>query len=174
VSQHIDNDCQSDPAQKKRNTIFKNKCSVRGCKIKEMMPLICNDCNLNYCLKHRHSADHNCKPIKQNSNDNPIRSKAATAALFRFNKQFNNQNQNHIPAKSKPKSNVKDIQGNLSEDEALARALQQSINENNRHNGPSDSNSKSELQDIEDRMLAEAIAASQRQVNRNKEKCILS
>lgn len=59
VSAHIDNDCQSDPA-KSRRKVFTNKCSKKGCKVKEVIPVICNDCRANYCLKHRHPSDHNC------------------------------------------------------------------------------------------------------------------
>lgn len=36
VGEHIDRDCQSDPAVKKRNA-FINKCSVKGCKQKEVL-----------------------------------------------------------------------------------------------------------------------------------------
>lgn len=41
--------------------IFTNKCSKGGCKQKEMMRVTCDQCHLNYCLKHRHPLDHDCK-----------------------------------------------------------------------------------------------------------------
>ncbi len=53
VSAHIDMDCQSDPA-KKRRKIFNKRCSVPKCKKKEMVRLSCQDCGFNYCLQHRH------------------------------------------------------------------------------------------------------------------------
>jgi hypothetical protein len=37
VGQHIDNDCQSDPARKKR--AYVNVCSVKGCKKREVIIL---------------------------------------------------------------------------------------------------------------------------------------
>uniref|UniRef100_A0A8C2KFA4 Zinc finger, AN1-type domain 2A n=1 Tax=Cyprinus carpio TaxID=7962 RepID=A0A8C2KFA4_CYPCA len=60
VGEHIDRDCKSDPAQRKRK-IFTNKCSKGGCKQKEMIRVTCDQCHLNYCLKHRHPLDHDCK-----------------------------------------------------------------------------------------------------------------
>ncbi|XP_060946295.1 AN1-type zinc finger protein 2A isoform X1 [Limanda limanda] len=60
VGEHIDRDCKSDPAQRKRK-IFTNRCSKGGCKQKEMIRVTCDQCHLNYCLKHRHSLDHDCK-----------------------------------------------------------------------------------------------------------------
>lgn len=41
--------------------IFTNKCSKGGCKQKEMMRVTCDQCHLNFCLKHRHPLDHDCK-----------------------------------------------------------------------------------------------------------------
>lgn len=91
VGEHIDRDCKSDPAQRKRKVrttcvvffvvvlffnpanavrfhfdfssfqIFTNKCSKGGCKQKEMMRVTCDQCHLNFCLKHRHPLDHDCK-----------------------------------------------------------------------------------------------------------------
>jgi hypothetical protein len=52
VSAHIDRDCKSDPAVKKR--IYTNRCSMKSCKQKELIKIGCDDCGLNYCLKHRH------------------------------------------------------------------------------------------------------------------------
>ncbi|XP_069588917.1 AN1-type zinc finger protein 2B isoform X4 [Ranitomeya imitator] len=60
VGEHIDRDCKSDPAQQKRK-IFTNKCGKPGCRQKELMKVICEDCHGNFCLKHRHPLDHECK-----------------------------------------------------------------------------------------------------------------
>uniref|UniRef100_A0AAZ3RJ08 AN1-type domain-containing protein n=1 Tax=Oncorhynchus tshawytscha TaxID=74940 RepID=A0AAZ3RJ08_ONCTS len=76
VGEHIDRDCQSDPAQNKRK-IFTNKCSKGGCKQKEMIRVTCDQCHINYCLKHRHPLDHDCKP-----EDKPV-SKSGFAAFMR-------------------------------------------------------------------------------------------
>jgi len=49
VSAHIDRDCKSDPAVKKRE-----RCSFPKCKQKELIKILCEDCRQNFCLKHRH------------------------------------------------------------------------------------------------------------------------
>ncbi|XP_016157297.1 PREDICTED: AN1-type zinc finger protein 2A isoform X4 [Ficedula albicollis] len=74
VGAHIDKDCKSNPAQQK---IFTNKCVKPGCKRKEMMKLVCEQCGGSFCIKHRHPLDHDCKGSSQ-----PI-SKAGYAALMR-------------------------------------------------------------------------------------------
>uniref|UniRef100_A0A8C5QRL2 Zinc finger AN1-type containing 2B n=1 Tax=Leptobrachium leishanense TaxID=445787 RepID=A0A8C5QRL2_9ANUR len=76
VGDHIDRDCKSDPALQKRK-IFTNRCGKSGCKQKELMKVICNDCRGNFCLKHRHPLDHDCK-----GNTAPV-SRAGNAALMR-------------------------------------------------------------------------------------------
>lgn len=57
VGQHIDQYCKSD-----KTKIFTNKCSFRGCKKKELVPIQCGACSLNFCLRHRHVTDHECNP----------------------------------------------------------------------------------------------------------------
>ena len=41
--------------------VYTNKCSMKGCKKKEMIPISCPDCGLNFCLTHRHGPDHKCQ-----------------------------------------------------------------------------------------------------------------
>lgn len=55
VSRHIDQFCPSE-----RRRIFTNRCSHGNCKQRELVPIKCHDCNLNFCLKHRHNLDHDC------------------------------------------------------------------------------------------------------------------
>ncbi|XP_076865348.1 AN1-type zinc finger protein 2A isoform X2 [Brachyhypopomus gauderio] len=76
VGEHIDRDCKADPAQRKRK-IFTNKCSKGGCKQKEMIQVTCDQCHLNYCLKHRNPLDHDCK-----TDGKPL-SKTGHAAVMR-------------------------------------------------------------------------------------------
>lgn len=57
VGQHIDQYCKSD-----KTKIFTNKCTFRGCKKKELIPVQCGQCKLNFCLRHRHTTDHECNP----------------------------------------------------------------------------------------------------------------
>ena len=47
VSRHLDRDCRVD---QKKNP----RCSKVKCKTRELIRLDCDQCNLNYCLKHRH------------------------------------------------------------------------------------------------------------------------
>ncbi|XP_074649842.1 AN1-type zinc finger protein 2A-like isoform X2 [Tubulanus polymorphus] len=88
VSQHIDTDCQSDPAKERRGKIYTNKCSYKGCKQKELIPVSCEKCNKNYCLRHRHEQDHYCTGYRGSTI-----SQAGVAALHRI--------QNAVP-NSKP------------------------------------------------------------------------
>ncbi|KAK7605361.1 hypothetical protein V9T40_007219 [Parthenolecanium corni] len=111
VGSHIDNDCKSDRATQDRNKVFNNKCSLKGCKVKEIVPVICADCRMNFCFKHRHVADHHC---------GGLRKQAATAALAR-------QKQNQVSRNQNSRSFTSAIQGSMSEDEALARAVQLSM-----------------------------------------------
>ena len=170
VGQHIDLDCESDPAIKKRNQIYKNKCSLKGCKQKELVPLICDDCGRNHCLKHRHPADHNCSPSNTTSR---AASKSGSAALRRLEQKKANV-QKSVTTKASPKSershsnNTFAVQGDFSEDEALARALQQSMLENGSTIGAQASDSQF------DRDMAKAIAESQRNATRNKDRCSVS
>ncbi|CAD5220881.1 unnamed protein product [Bursaphelenchus xylophilus] len=62
VGSHIDNDCKSDPARQKR--AYKNRCSKKGCKKREVVPFTCPDCGANFCVGHRHGADHDCTGVK--------------------------------------------------------------------------------------------------------------
>ncbi|XP_064482273.1 AN1-type zinc finger protein 2B-like [Ornithodoros turicata] len=57
VSDHLDRDCRADNSKKKGN-----RCAVKGCKQKELIPLTCDRCRRNHCLRHRHPDDHNCSP----------------------------------------------------------------------------------------------------------------
>ncbi|XP_078713366.1 AN1-type zinc finger protein 2B [Lampetra fluviatilis] len=56
VGQHMDQECQSTRTTK----IYTNRCSQKGCKQKELVKVVCDSCQNNFCLKHRHPADHEC------------------------------------------------------------------------------------------------------------------
>ncbi|XP_061455838.1 AN1-type zinc finger protein 2A isoform X2 [Rhineura floridana] len=60
VGAHIDKDCKHDSAQQKQK-IFTNRCFKSGCKKREMMKLVCDQCHGNFCIKHRHPLDHACQ-----------------------------------------------------------------------------------------------------------------
>ncbi|KAI6188595.1 AN1-type zinc finger protein 2A-like protein [Aphelenchoides besseyi] len=99
VGAHIDNDCQSDPARRKR--AYVNACSLKRCKRRELVPVLCTRCRRNFCIKHRHEGDHECKGL-----------------------QFN-------PMLKPSPDNMTDhkpMHSTLRSDEELARALQQKLN----------------------------------------------
>lgn len=102
VGNHIDADCQSDPA-KSRRKVFTNRCSYKKCKTKEVIPVICNECSLNFCLKHRHTVDHQCEG-------------RGARQRWIFEARRNTLGNN--------------LQNGMSEDEALARALALSMQDN--------------------------------------------
>nr|CAG4649560.1 EOG090X0APF [Scapholeberis mucronata]SVE93788.1 EOG090X0APF [Scapholeberis mucronata] len=133
VGDHIDRDCQSDPAKQKRK-VFGNQCSMKGCKKKESIPIVCDQCRMNYCLRHRHTLDHSCK------GNNPAErareaalARASSASLNFFSKKVNapktsNAASSNISRANQPRAFIAaSVQGNLSEDEALAQALQASL-----------------------------------------------
>ena len=136
---------------------------------------MCSDCGRNHCLKHRHPADHSCSPTPNGTS----LSASGSAALKRVEQQKkSNLFQKFVQKSSEPKpipQSVRShsntafaVQGDYTEDEALARALQQSMLDNP-SSGPTH---PSETQ--YDRDLAKAIAESERNVNTNKDKCNIS
>ncbi|XP_075982202.1 AN1-type zinc finger protein 2A [Anticarsia gemmatalis] len=123
VGAHIDNQCTSDPARERRNKVFTNRCSFKGCKTKEMVPLVCGECALNFCLRHRHATDHSCEGKLAAK-----RRQAAAAAMARMKAADNRVIQNTTPVTA-PVTTFSEVQGNMSEDEALAHALALSLQE---------------------------------------------
>ena len=72
VSEHIENNCQV----RSKKAVFSNRCNKTKCKKKELVPIICDSCKLNFCLTHRHPTDHDCKGPQTTS-------RAAAAATAR-------------------------------------------------------------------------------------------
>lgn len=116
VGLHIDNDCREN-----RRKIFSNKCSSKGCKVKEMVPVKCSECGENFCLKHRHPTDHACIGAEE-------------ALRLRRLEALNKKSQTTISQNSSNSNShsFRSLQGTLSEDEALARALQASLEDEER------------------------------------------
>lgn len=125
VSAHIDNHCTSDPARERRKKVFTNRCSFKGCKAKEMVPLVCSECSLNFCLRHRHAADHTCEGKMAAK-----RRQAANAAMARMKAAESRLNENRTPIAA-PVTTFSEVQGNMTEDEALAHALALSMQDQN-------------------------------------------
>lgn len=77
VGEHIDKQCKSDSRK-----IFTNQCSHKSCKRKELIPVNCSQCKKNFCLRHRHTADHQCQgsAIATNKQHNEAALKRSMAA----------------------------------------------------------------------------------------------
>ncbi|XP_069784448.1 AN1-type zinc finger protein 2A [Narcine bancroftii] len=177
VGEHIDRECKSDPAQKKRK-IFTNKCSKSGCKQKEMIKVICDRCHLNFCLKHRHPLDHACeadgKPLSKAGNTAVVRAKgapkpsaapstskgAASSRPNRLSAAAPARNTSNNPPRNIPTS--ASLQAGLTEEQALQRALERSLTESSRTAVPSH-------QEQDDLALAQAIAASEEEFCRQQQ-----
>jgi len=175
VSRHIDADCKSDRAVSRRK-VYSNKCSVKGCKQKGLVPVVCDSCTQNFCLRHRHPLDHTCtKPAAK-----PL-GKAGMAAAMR-NQQRSSEIQggkslmtsvtngfnNFVGGRSHSGHTPSALQGNMSEDAALQLALQASMSDSSGNSGRSASNSTPGSvapfsQEQEDFLLAKAIAESERE-----------
>lgn len=60
VSSHIDQGCP----EKKKQKVFTNRCQRvahgKQCKKHELVACVCASCKSNFCLAHRHPADHEC------------------------------------------------------------------------------------------------------------------
>ncbi|CAG9537649.1 unnamed protein product [Cercopithifilaria johnstoni] len=164
VSDHIDSKCKSNPAIALKGKIYAHRCSQRNCKKKELVSIKCNQCGRNFCLKHRFPADHDCMEVK---NERRL-SNAALAALRR------NKNCSQNESVTKESGNNPRLPVNsVSEDEALARAMQELLN---------NSNDYITLEE-RDRAIAEEMQAMEYQqqlkeqrvpANSNHERCIIS
>ncbi|CAJ0589035.1 unnamed protein product [Cylicocyclus nassatus] len=107
VNEHILNNCAASAKKK----VYVNKCSVKGCKKKELVPIRCPNCKYNFCLAHRHERDHDCEQFQKT----PPLSRHAAAAIAR------NQGGQNCASQART--------AQMSEDEALARALAESMND---------------------------------------------
>ncbi|XP_061568311.1 AN1-type zinc finger protein 2A isoform X2 [Cololabis saira] len=193
VGEHIDRDCKSDPAQRKRK-IFTNKCSKGGCKQKEMMRVTCDQCHLNYCLKHRHPLDHDCKtdgkpdgkPISKSGHAAAMRAQTASstsASGSSFSASGNsrpvsNGVTDHRPQRTASTQRIPtsvsaqnvippsaSFQAGLTEEQALQRALEMSLADSRPAVQPALT-----PQEQEDLALAQALAASEEEYRRQQQR----
>merc|ERR1712183_1012860 len=72
ASEHIENNCEV----RAKKAVFSNRCKKAKCKKKELVPIVCETCRLNFCLTHRHPTDHDCQGPQTTS-------RAAAAATAR-------------------------------------------------------------------------------------------
>jgi len=162
VSRHIDNDCKSDTAVNRRQKVYTNRCTLKGCKQKEMIPVICDKCNFNFCLKHRHPQDHSCTgPQKGRPGGG---GNAGNAALARYQQSGGsggggggkNSGQTSRTSNSHPSTRTP---MNMSDDAAFQYAIQASLG----NPVVSASSGQHSQQEHEDFLLAKAIAESERE-----------
>ncbi|XP_030383463.1 AN1-type zinc finger protein 2A [Scaptodrosophila lebanonensis] len=178
VSQHIDQQCKSDTKK-----IYTNRCSAKGCKRKELIPVECTQCHLNFCLRHRHTSDHDCRSVsagtsaptvfKATSSTTDTRSMAARAAENRRqNKTSNTLFSLNARPTSQPQrasaAQVQNLQGNMTEDEALARAMALSMMEEEE---TADGNLRNDLANTAQRV---PVGGRDAQQTNGKDKCSLS
>uniref|UniRef100_A0A8C4QTD5 AN1-type domain-containing protein n=1 Tax=Eptatretus burgeri TaxID=7764 RepID=A0A8C4QTD5_EPTBU len=55
VGQHMDNDCKAGAERRKGIT---TRCTIRGCKQRDFVQVICSTCGGGFCIRHRHPPDH--------------------------------------------------------------------------------------------------------------------
>lgn len=200
VSQHIDQFCKRNSMIKGRpNKPSTNlqSCSFSRCKQKDLIYLECGDCRSKFCIKHRHPSDHSCPgpPLVSTQTWNTFRgscsssassgfemiknkaqqiSKSGQAALNRLSNSNNNDTRHRNQAMNSGQL-VGALQGSLTEQEALAIALNES-----KANGASQ---VPRSQEDEDLALARALHQSEVEarnqgLNRNrgsgnKDSCII-
>jgi len=85
VSEHIENNCQV----RSKKAVFSNRCNKTKCKKKELVPILCDSCKLNFCLTHRHPTDHDCQGPQTTS-------RAAAAATARAGQSVGSSGQSKI------------------------------------------------------------------------------
>ncbi|XP_053671860.1 AN1-type zinc finger protein 2A [Anopheles nili] len=131
VGAHIDRFCKSD-----RKKIYTNRCSYRNCKKKELIPVNCSVCRLNFCLKHRHTTDHDCQgPAAGQRNLIATAAiqrqvpKSVTTGPFSVRSSVRATTSNTGAVSSTTNEHIAIVQGGMSEDEALARAIALSMQE---------------------------------------------
>jgi len=65
VDEHISKGCPKEDSEKMKT----NFCSHKKCKNAELIPILCPNCRKNYCLKHRHAADHECEQMNDSRSE---------------------------------------------------------------------------------------------------------
>ncbi|KAL8616827.1 hypothetical protein ACOMHN_017864 [Nucella lapillus] len=176
VGRHIDNDCQSDSA-KQRRKIYTNKCSLKSCKQKELIPVTCDKCHKNFCLRHRNELDHDCKGFQDSgrqvskagakavfrnqqaastsaSTSSASRAQPQQTALTGLGRQLDQDRRNRQAGPSRSREDI--MPGHMTEEEAIRLAMQASVGA-----PPEQSPSGLSQQEEEDLMLARALAASE-------------
>lgn len=172
-------------------------CSFKACKQKDVIYLECVDCRQKFCVRHRHPSDHMCiKPkLIDNISDNwkkfsdncstnalsgleRIKNKAhqlTKSGQSTFNRIVNNSSL-HLPgssgasSSSNPRNQIaKNIQGDLSEQEAISIAIAESKTFSSNTKPLTIPPARSNRQQVEeDLALARALHESQLEATRQE------
>merc|ERR1739848_251176 len=82
VSEHMDRDCDSAAASKKRKQKKEGRCCAPKCKTRELIQQRCDSCHKVVCLKHRFPSDHACVFLRNNGlNENKAMEKAIAMSM---------------------------------------------------------------------------------------------
>ncbi|PAA70193.1 hypothetical protein BOX15_Mlig021700g1, partial [Macrostomum lignano] len=165
VGRHMDTDCNSEPAQRHRKRA--GRCSAAGCRTRELVPVTCPSCRLNFCIKHRLEQDHACAGFQSSGR---AVSNAAAVARQQQHTQQQQQRRQSPPAAAPQAPNLLEAQRGLSDQEALQMALRMSAAE--APVGATAAASAAEQrrrQEELDRQLAESLQASERQQQRGQQ-----
>jgi len=144
---HLQNSCS--PYKKTR--IFNNRCNQKECKRKELIQIRCDSCDMVFCIKHRHSQDHDCEgrastsQLCANASTSQLCANAAEKRLRELSLITDNRDVNPDPARQDvsvtptscsaeqqnfsnriKEDTVEASNGDLSEEEALAWAIVES------------------------------------------------
>ncbi|KAG0047414.1 zinc finger, AN1-type domain [Gryganskiella cystojenkinii] len=128
MEQHISAGCP-EPATTISKPIYTNSCNVKGCKNRSAIPIVCQKCRLNYCLKHRLESDHACVPRQQT----PPAANRKTGGSG--NSSTNNNNSNNNVSNSGNWSTKAANVARNARASAAAAAAQQRANANANTNG---------------------------------------
>ncbi|ELU12766.1 hypothetical protein CAPTEDRAFT_151928 [Capitella teleta] len=187
VGRHIDSDCQSDTAKQKR-AVYANRCSMKGCKQKELIPFKCDSCHKNYCIRHRLFTDHSCKGFEGSGrsvsnagaaalarNSTPssgaVKMKPQQSALTSQGKELDRlRQQRQIQNAEAPQPrNIRSMQSGMSEDEAMARAIAASFSSDAAQPQSKDENPEKKSQEEADAALARALYESEQEARRGRQ-----
>jgi len=119
ISEHLDRNCRV-----QRPKVYSNRCSVAGCRRRELVVISCRDCGANTCISHRAAADHACpgRPAAPQATDGGRLQALRDSAHARLGQL--NPFSSSSPTPSPSITSVAP-RPDVSGDEALARALAQ-------------------------------------------------
>ena len=60
INQVMDRHIQSGCKDEVKGRVYSNRCTFKGCKQSELVPIKCKQCTHQFCLKHRSPLDHKC------------------------------------------------------------------------------------------------------------------